>query len=76
MKYLAEAYDKVNEHAKLLFQFDPGQKFSCYNTVLGQSRRPPALGDPVPLIRELYAESKKFVEHSIGPDALPREWRR
>lgn len=76
MKYLAEAYDQVNEHAKLLFQFEPGQKFSCYDAALGQLRRPPALGDPVPVMRELYAESRKFVEDSIGPDALPQEWRR
>lgn len=76
MKYLAQAYDIVTEHQKRLFQFNPALKFSCYNTTLGQLRTHPALGNPVPLMKELYDKSKAFVEESTGPDYLPPEWRR
>ncbi|MGH6878586.1 MAG: hypothetical protein ACREHV_14585, partial [Rhizomicrobium sp.] len=76
MKYLAEAYDEVAKHAKLLFQYDPSQKFSCYDVTLGQLPRKPSLGDPMPLMTQLYSESKRFVEESVGPNYLPKYWLR
>ncbi|MGH9468871.1 MAG: hypothetical protein ACRD1N_00850, partial [Terriglobia bacterium] len=78
MKHLAEAFDQVHAHAKLLFQYDPGQKFSCYSVTLGDLPRQPdrAMGDPIPLINELYEKSRLCVEESTGPDYLPVEWRR
>jgi hypothetical protein len=78
MKYLAEAYDQVHEHAKLLFQCDPGQRFSCYSVRLGKLPVQPAqaMGDPIPLMEELYEKSRLCVEESTGPDYLPVEWRR
>ncbi len=78
MKYLAKAYDQVHAHAKLLFQYDPNQKFSCYNVTLGELPRQPnqAMGSPIPLINELYEKSRLCVEESTGPDYLPVEWRR
>lgn len=76
LKSLAASYDAVKEHAKLLFRYDPAQKFSCYDTTLGQLRRKPALGNPVPLMRELYSKSKELIEQSVGPDYLPAEVRR
>ncbi|MGH9446827.1 MAG: hypothetical protein ACRD3O_14000, partial [Terriglobia bacterium] len=78
MKYLAEAYDQVHEHAKLLFQCGPGQKFSCYSVTLGELPVQPleAMGNPVPLMEELYEKSRLCVEESTGPDYLPVEWRR
>ncbi|MGH9584959.1 MAG: hypothetical protein ACRD4O_18725 [Bryobacteraceae bacterium] len=76
MKHLAEAYDEVAKHSKLLFQYDPDQKFSCYDVTLGQLPREPSLGDPVPLMIQLYSESKRFVEESVGPDYLPKDWLR
>jgi hypothetical protein len=42
MKYLAEAYDQIAEHATRLFQYDPNQKFSCYKVALGQLPRQPS----------------------------------
>jgi len=34
MKYLAQAFDMVQEHQKRLFQYGPAQKFSCYDRPL------------------------------------------
>ncbi len=76
MKYLAEAYDQVAAHGKLLFRYDPKLRLSCYETVLGELPRKPDLGDPMPVMKELYDESRKLVEQSVGPDYLPEEWRR
>lgn len=76
MKYLAQAYDTVKVHSKLLFQYDGGQKFSCYDVPLGELDRRPSLGDPMPLMRELYQDSRAYVEDTVGPDYLPKAWRR
>jgi hypothetical protein len=76
MKYLAEAYDQVSAHRKLLFQYDPKLKFSCYDSTLGELPRKPGLGDPMPVMRQLYDESRKLAEQSVGPDYLPAEWMR
>ena len=76
MKFLAASYDAVKEHQAKLFRFDPQHRFSCYRGSLGQLAVPPSLGDPMPLMRELYDSSRKLVEESVGPDRLPAEWRR
>ncbi|HEX4067067.1 MAG TPA: twin-arginine translocation signal domain-containing protein [Acidobacteriaceae bacterium] len=71
LKPLAEAWDTIAQHAPLLFRFDPAQKFACYDVPLGQLRRKPELGTPLPLMREIYAKSLAFMEESVGPDYLP-----
>jgi hypothetical protein len=76
MKYLAAAYDAVQEHQKKLFQYSPQQQFSCYNVPLGQLRSQPSLGSPLPLMKELYDSSKACVEQIVGPDFLPAELKR
>ena len=76
MKFLAQACDAVQAHRKLLFQFDPGQKFSCYDVPLGELQRRPSLGNPLPLMKELYQGSEDFVESAVGPGCLPKDWRR
>jgi hypothetical protein len=76
IEHLARTYDVVREGRQRLFQFDPGQKFSCYTTPLGQIGRRPSLGDPMPYMRELYNESRTLVEQSVGPDYLPPTVRR
>jgi len=76
LKYLARNYDAVKEDQKRLFRFDPGQKFSCYSTPLGQLKIAPSLGSPVPLMKELYEQSKTLIESIVGPDYLPAEARR
>ena len=76
LKYIAEAYDGVKRHEKLLFRYDPAQKFSCYDTSLGQLRVKPSLGSPMPLMKELYEKSRQLIEGVVGPDYLPAEWRR
>jgi len=70
MKYLAEANDAVKEHQKLLFRYDPAQKFSCYSVPLGDLRVRPSLGNPLPLMKELYEKSKAYVDEIAGPDAV------
>jgi hypothetical protein len=76
LKYLAQNYDSVKEDQKRLFRFDPAQKFSCYRTPLGRLRVTPSLGSPVPLMKELYEQSKTLIESIVGPDYLPAEERR
>jgi hypothetical protein len=74
LKPLAEAWDTIAKTAPMLFRFDPAQKFSCYDVPLGRLRRKPALGTPLPLMREIYARSLGFMEESVGPDYLPQEY--
>jgi hypothetical protein len=76
MKFLAQAYDTVKIHSKLLFQYDAGQRFSCYDVPLGELERRPSLGNPMPLMQELYQDSAKYVESAVGPDYVPKAWRR
>ncbi len=71
---LAAAFDTVTEHAPRLFQFDPAQKFTCYDVSLGELRVKPNLGSPLRLMHELYTQSLTFMEESVGPDYLPREY--
>jgi hypothetical protein len=74
LKPLAEAWDTIAKTAPLLFRFDPALKFSCYEVPLGQLRRKPALGTPLPLMGEIYEGSLAFMEQSVGPDYLPQEY--
>jgi hypothetical protein len=76
MKYLAQAYDTVQAHQKRLFQYDPAQKFSCYDRPLGQLQTKPGLGSPLSLMKELYEKSRAFVEESVGPDFISADWKR
>lgn len=76
MKYLSQSYDNVRQHAKLMFQFDPSQKFSCYSVPMGDLERSPSLGSPVSLMNELYHSSLDLVEGQTGPDYLPQAWLR
>ena len=74
IKPLAEAWDSVSHAAPLLFRFTPAQKFACYDVPLGKLRRQPGLGNPLPLMRELYAKSLALMEQSVGPGYLPAEY--
>lgn len=76
LRPLAEAWDTVAKTAPLLFRFDPAQKFSCNDVPLGELRRKPALGTPLPLMREIYTQSLAYMEQSVGPDYLPQEYMR
>ena len=76
IKYLPAAYDTVKEHRGKLFQFKPEQQFSCYSVPLGQLPTRPGLGNPMSLMKEMYEQSKIFVEDSVGPDYLSAEWKR
>lgn len=71
---LAEAWDTVTKTAPLLFRYKPSQKFTCYDVPLGQLRRAPALGDPLPLMHELYKRSLYYMQQSVGPTYLPKEF--
>src|SRR6185312_482272 len=81
MKELAEAYDLIEAEAPKLFQYDPAAKFSMYRVTLGELGQPgvrgsraPALGNPRPLMHDIYNQSLRFVEESVGVDYLPKEW--
>jgi hypothetical protein len=76
MKFLAEAYDKVSSHSPRLFRYDSKQRFACYSRPLGQLTRQPARGNPMPLMKDIYTQSKTYVEEIVGPDYLPAEWSR
>ena len=76
MKYLAQAYDVVKEHQKRQFQYDPAQKFACYDRPLGQLQTKPGLGNPLSLMKELYEKSRAYVEEAVGPDFIAPEWKR
>ena len=76
IKPLAEAFDTVTQHAPKLFHYDPAQKFACYDVPLGQLRVKPNLGSPLRLMHELYTRSLAFMEESVGPDYLPKDWSR
>lgn len=68
IKYIAVAYDKIRQHRPTLFRFDPDQQFRCYETPLGDLRTRPALGNPIPLIKEIYEQSNILVEEIVGPN--------
>lgn len=74
IKPLAEAFDTVTQHAPKLFHYDPTQKFACYDVPLGQLRVKPNLGSPLRLMHEIYTRSLEFMEESVGPDYLPKDW--
>ena len=74
VKPLAEAFDAVTQHAPKLFHYDPAQKFTCYDVPLGQLRTKPNLGSPLRLMHEIYTKSLAFMEASVGPDYLPKEF--
>jgi hypothetical protein len=76
LQALAASQQAVEQHAKLLFRFQPSQKFSCYSTTLGELRRRPSLGNPLPLMRELYTKSQELIEQSVGPDYAAADARR
>lgn len=74
LKAIAEAYDTVKKHQKLMFKFDPAQQLSCYDVPLGELRQRPSLDSPSLLMQELYSQSKAFVEESVGPDGIDKAW--
>ena len=76
MAYLATAYDEVREHYKRMFRFDPQQQFSGYDVSLGELPAKPSLGNPLPLMNELYQASLTLVQGALGPDSVPAKWLR
>ncbi len=76
MEHLSHAWDVVHQHAPRLFQYRPEQRFSCYRVALGRLPRRPSLGDPLPLMNELYFSSKALVERFLGPHRIPDAWLR
>lgn len=76
MRYLANAYDQVHKHYRLMFRFDPDQRFSCYPVPLGELPVRPSLGSPLPLMDQLYTGSLIFVEQNLGPASVPGQWLR
>jgi hypothetical protein len=76
MKYLANAYDQVQKHYKLMFRYNPDLQFSCYDVTLDKLPAKPSLGNPIPLMTELYQASLACVQQTRGPQSVPPEWLR
>jgi hypothetical protein len=76
MRHLAASWDAVQQHYRRMFRFDPTQQLSGYDVPLGRLPSKPSLGSPLPLMTELYQESRALVEQSLGRDSVPPEWRR
>jgi hypothetical protein len=74
MKVLAAAYDTIEAEAPKMFQYDKALKISMYKVPMGELERPPNLGNPRPLMHEIYAQSLAFVKESVGVEYLPAEW--
>ncbi|HET8655562.1 MAG TPA: hypothetical protein VFL93_08625, partial [Longimicrobiaceae bacterium] len=66
---IAAAYDSVRTYRADLFQFRDDQRFSAWDLPLGgvDRIRHIGLGNPEPLMKEIYDESKKYVEEIAGP---------
>jgi hypothetical protein len=74
LKYIAESYDVVQAHRRLLFQSKSDQKFSCYDVSMGDLNRYPSLGNPMSLMRDIYQESEAFIKAEAGPDVIQKDW--
>jgi hypothetical protein len=68
LKHLEQAAARVKEHQPKTFRYDPAQKFSCYTRPLGQLGARPSLGSGLPLMKEIYEQSKALVEQQMGPE--------
>lgn len=64
------AYQKVVQYRDSLFQYNKNEKFSCYDLPLGKISqiRHIGLGNPVPLMKEIYEKSKQYTIEITGPD--------
>jgi hypothetical protein len=71
MARIADAYDEVRQSKADLFRFRDDQRFSAWDRPLGQIDRIRriGLGDPEPLMKEIYEESSRYVEEITGPTA-------
>jgi len=67
--YISSSYMRVEQLKDSLFQFNPDLVLSPYHQTLGQINqiRRIGLGNPLPLMREIYTESRKYVEEFTGP---------
>lgn len=70
MHAITQAIQKVTYYRDSLFQYNPDQTFSCYGLPLGEINRMKhiGLGNPLPLMKEIYTDSKQYVEETMGPD--------
>lgn len=67
---IAQSYHKVIQYKDSLFQYNDDEKFSCYDLPLDEINkiRTIGLGDPVPMMKEIYDKSKQYTEEITGPD--------
>jgi len=66
---IESSYNRVKQLKDSLFQFDANLVLSPYLHPLGEINRMRriSLGSPVPLMEEIYTESKKYAEEFTGP---------
>jgi hypothetical protein len=69
MDDITASLQKVKYYRDSLFNYDPDERFSCYDIPLGQinSMKHIGLGNPLPLMEDIYNESKHDVEEIMGP---------
>ncbi len=70
LEQIAASYRRVVQYSDSLFQFKNDEKFRCYNLPLGEINeiRPINLGNPIPLMKEIYEKSKYYTEEMTGPE--------
>ncbi|HYW36394.1 MAG TPA: hypothetical protein VE868_13380, partial [Balneolaceae bacterium] len=73
LKKIAQAYHKVVQYKDSLFQYQPNQKFNCYGDwSLGKINKKHhiGLGNPVPLMKEIYKKAKHYTSEIVGPNPI------
>ena len=69
MNAIATSMKKVEYYRDSLFTYEPTMQLSSYGLAAGQVNRMRhiGLGNPLPLMKEIYTEAKKYEEEITGP---------
>jgi hypothetical protein len=70
MNAIAASMKKVEYYRDSLFNFEPEMQLSGYGLPASQVNQMQhiSLGNPLPLMKEIYTEAKKFKEEITGPE--------
>jgi hypothetical protein len=70
MNAIAASMKKVEYYRDSLFSFEPEMELSSYGLPAAQVNQMQhiSLGNPLPLMKEIYTEAKKYEEEITGPE--------
>lgn len=70
MNAIAASMKKVKYYRDSLFNFEPEMELSSYRLSAAQVNQMQhiSLGNPLPLMKEIYTEARKYEEEIIGPE--------